>query len=111
MIGIVTILLALPLGFLLRSWQSANVAYAVAYLWAFVYQTLYLLLPSIDGTTGQSFEAGDFPWSYGLVTLTIFAVGFGLVALGHWLRLRRQQSRSGLTGSTNSESDQQVSAR
>lgn len=105
MIGIITILFALPLGFLLRSWQSANMAYAVAYLWAFVYQTLYLLLPSIDGTTGQSFEAGDFPWSYGLVTLTIFIVGFGVVALGHRLRLWHRQSRSSPTGSRNRETE------
>lgn len=109
MIGIVTILLALPLGFLLRSWQSANLAYAVAYLWAFVYQTLYLLLPSLGGATGQSFEAAEFPWSYGLVTLTIFAVGFGLVALGHRLRLWRRRSRSDLTGSRNPERGQRVS--
>jgi len=93
MIGIVTILLALPLGFFLRSVLTANLAYAVAYLWAFVFQTLYLLLPSIDGTTGQSFEAQAFPWAYGLVTLTIFLVGFGLVALGHRLRLRRRREQ------------------
>lgn len=91
MIAIVTILLALPLGFLLGSWMAANLAYAVVYLWAFVFQTLYLLLPSVDGTTGQAFEADAFPWSYGLVTLTVFVGGFGLVALGHWLRNRRRR--------------------
>jgi hypothetical protein len=89
MIGIVTILLALPLGYLLRSWLAANLTYAVVYLWAFVFQTLYLLLPSIDGTTGQTFDPRAFPLSYGLVTAAIFAVGFGLVALGHVLRRRR----------------------
>ncbi|WP_298889751.1 hypothetical protein [uncultured Serinicoccus sp.] len=88
MIGIITILTALPLGFLVGSWLAANLIYAVAYLWAFVFQTLYLLLPSVDGTTGQTFAADVFPWSYGLVTLAIFAFGFGLVALGHRLRIR-----------------------
>ncbi|WP_277455480.1 hypothetical protein [Janibacter sp. DB-40] len=96
MVGIVTILLALPLGFLLGSLLVANLTYALAYLWAFVFQTLYLLLPSLDGTTGLTFEAGVFPWSYGLVTLTILVVGFGLVALGHRLRLRYRPGR-GLT--------------
>lgn len=93
MIAIVTVLLALPLGFFLGSYLAANLTYAVAYLWAFVFQTLYLLLPSVDGSTGQAFEAETFPWSYGLATLTIFVIGFGLVALGHRLRLRRRQDR------------------
>lgn len=92
MIGIITLLTALPLGFLMGSWLAANLIYAVAYLWAFVFQTLYLLLPSVDGTSGPTFEAEVFPWSYGLVTLTIFAIGFGLVALGHRMRIRRQRS-------------------
>lgn len=94
MIGIVTILLALPLGYLLRSWLAANLTYAVAYLWAFVFQTLYLLLPSIDGRTVQTFAADTFPLDYGLVTAAVFGVGFGLVALGHWLRARRQRSEA-----------------
>lgn len=92
MIGVVTLLLALPLGYLLSSWLAANLTYAVAYLWAFVFQTLYLLLPSIDGSTGETFDPGTFPLDYGLVTLAIFGVGFGLVALGHWLRGRRRHS-------------------
>lgn len=93
MIGILTILLALPLGYLMRSWLAANLTYAIVYLWGFVFQTLYLLLPSIDGTTGQTFEATTFPLDYGLVTATIFGVGFALVALGHRLRGRRALRR------------------
>ena len=42
MIAVVTVLLAFPLGYLLRSHLAANVAYAIAYLWAFTFQTLYL---------------------------------------------------------------------
>lgn len=91
MIGIITVLTALPLGFLVGSWLAANLIYAVAYLWTFVFQTLYLLLPSVNGSTGHTFDAAVFPWSYGLVTLSIFAIGFGLVALGHRLRIRRQR--------------------
>ena len=49
MIAVVTVLLAFPLGYLLRSHLAANVAYAIAYLWAFTYQTLYLTLSWVGG--------------------------------------------------------------
>ena len=42
MIAVVTILAAFPLGFFLRNRLAANTAYAIAYLWEFVYQTLGL---------------------------------------------------------------------
>ncbi len=92
MIAVVTVLAAFPLGFFLRSRLAANTTYAIAYLWAFVYQTTYLMLDSIGGGSNPAFVAGDFPWSYGLVTLTIFAVGFGLVSAGHWVRARRRRT-------------------
>lgn len=77
MIAIVTVLLCLPLGWFVRSRLVANTTYAVAYLWAFVFQTLYLSL------AGSAFSAEEFPWSYGLVTAGVFAVGFGLIAGAH----------------------------
>ena len=89
MIAIVTVLLALPAGYFLRSRLAANVVYGLAYLWAFTYQTLYLLLDSLTQRKDAAFGSGSFPLSYGLVTAAIFAVGFGLVSLGHWLRTRR----------------------
>ncbi len=89
MIAIVTILSAFPLGYFIRSRLAANTAYAVAYLWAFVFQTLYLLLGSLNGDSDSAFTVGDFPLSYGVVALSIFGVGFGLVALGHYVRDRR----------------------
>ena len=87
MIAILTVVLALPLGYLARSRLVANTTYAVAYLWAFVYQTLYLQLD------GSAFSPQEFPLSYGLVTAGVFAVGFGLVALGHELSRRRRTRR------------------
>lgn len=90
MIAVVTLLAAFPLGYLLRSHLAANTAYAIAYLWAFAFQTLYLLLDALDpGASAPAFEAGEFPLSYGAVTLGIFAVGFGLVALGRYVAVRR----------------------
>ena len=90
MIAIVTVLAAFPLGYLLRSHLAANTAYAVAYLWAFVFQTLYLLLETLGpDASAPAFEAGTFPLSYGVVALGIFVVGFGLVALGRHVAVRR----------------------
>jgi len=96
MIAVVTVLLAFPLGFFLRSRLAANTAYAVAYLWAFTFQTLYLLLDSIGGGKNPAFTEGKFPWSYGVVTLAIFLAGFAVVSLGQWVRSRRR-SKSAAT--------------
>ena len=92
MIAVVTILAAFALGYFLRSHLAANTAYAIAYLWAFVFQTLYLLLDSLGGGSAPAFEVGAFPWSYGLVTLGILGVGLGLVAAGHRLGQRRRST-------------------
>ena len=89
MIALVTLAAAFPLGYFLRSRLAACTAYAIAYLWAFAYQTLYLLLDSLGESANAAFQPGEPPLSYGVVTLTIFAVGFGLVNLGHWGRDRR----------------------
>lgn len=89
MIAVVTVLLAFPLGYFLKSRLAANTAYAIAYLWAFAFQTLYLLLDSLGGGSAPAFTAGEFPWSYGAVTLAIFLAGFAIVSLGHWFRARR----------------------
>jgi hypothetical protein len=89
MIAVITLLLAFPAGYLLRSRLAANVTYAIAYLWAFGFQTLYLLLDALGGGKNPAFEPGEFPLSYGVVTLVIFGVGFGLVWVGHWVAARR----------------------
>lgn len=80
--------LAVPLGYFVASRLAANTAYAIAYLWAFTFQTLYLLLDSLGDATDPAFEAGGAPWGYGVVTLGIFLAGFALVAVGHRLRER-----------------------
>ena len=97
MIAVITVLLALPAGYLMRSRLAAMTTYAVAYLWAFAFQTLYLLLDSFGGGSHPAFEAGEFPWQYGLVTLLVLGVGIGLVEAGHRIALRR---RAGVVVST-----------
>jgi hypothetical protein len=90
MIAVVTVLLAFPLGYRLRSHFAANTAYAIAYLWAFVYQSMYLVLDAMNDGDMNAVEPQKFPLSYGLVTAAIFAAGFVLVALGHRVGERRR---------------------
>jgi hypothetical protein len=98
-IAVVTVLSAFALGYLLKARAHAMTAYAVAYLWAFVFQTLYLTLDTLSGTSDNpAFETGSFPVGYGLVTLGIFAVGFGLVEAGHRVRARRLTRAALATG-------------
>ncbi len=62
MIAVVTILGAFALGYLMSSRLAANTTYAVAYLWAFTYQTLYLILDSFGGTSANpAFEPSELP--------------------------------------------------
>ncbi|MCW2771671.1 MAG: hypothetical protein JWR27_3104 [Aeromicrobium sp.] len=83
MIAAVTLLLAFPCGYFFRSHLAANTAYAIAYLWAFVFQGLYLTRSWVGGDDSAFPKDPDtLPVSYGIVSLVIFGVGFGLVALG-----------------------------
>ena len=93
MIAIVTVLGAFALGYVFRSRLAAMSTYSFAYLWAFTFQTLYLLLDSLGESASPAFETGEFPLSYGLVTLAIFLVGFGLVEVGHRVARRRRDRR------------------
>ena len=61
MIAIVTILLAFPLGFFLRSHLAANTAYAIAYLWAFVFQGIYLMLETLTESKRPRLRDGRVP--------------------------------------------------
>lgn len=91
MIAIVTVLAAFPLGYFLRSRVVASLVYAVAYLWAFTFQTLYLVLDSFkEGNKDPVFLPDEFPWQYGVVTLAILVVGVGVVEVGHRVGQRRR---------------------
>lgn len=90
MIAVVTVLLAFPLGYALRSHLAANVAYAVAYLWAFTFQGLYLTRMWVGGDDSALPKDPDtLPIAYGVISAAIFAVGFALVAVGHRVAARR----------------------
>lgn len=92
---LIMLLAPLPLGYLVRNRMAAYVAYIALHGFAFTFQTLYLLLGWIDGSTTAF---GPYPHakgseviSYGLVNMAIFAIGLGLVALG--ARLARRRAR------------------
>jgi len=90
MIAIITVLIAFVAGYRCRSRLAANTVYVTAYLWAFMFQTLYLLLDAlVPDSANPAFEPGVFPLSYGLVTLGIFGLGLGLVEAGHRAAARR----------------------
>lgn len=91
MIAAVTILLAFPLGFFLRSHLAANMAYAIAYLWAFTFQSLFLTRMWVGGDDAAFPKDPDtIPVSYGLFCAAAFGAGFGLVALGRRVGRRRR---------------------
>lgn len=94
MIAIIALLVAFPAGWFLASRLAALTLYAVAYLWAFTFQTLYLLLDSLGPTEAPAFAPGEFPLSYGVMTLLVFVVGLALTALGHWAGSRRRRAQS-----------------
>jgi hypothetical protein len=92
MIAAITVLVAFAAGYRFTSRLAANTTYVLAYLWAFVFQTLYLLLDALDPDSADpAFEPGVFPLSYGLVTLAVIGAGLGLVEAGHRLAARRSR--------------------
>lgn len=91
MIAILTILVALPLGLLVRNRLAAYLTYAILFAQVFTFQTAHLVMEWAKGST-EAFAADpglSGSWGYLAFTSTIYAVGFGLITLGHWLRNRR----------------------
>lgn len=91
---LLTILLPLPLGFLLRSRLTAYLVYVAAHAFVFTFQTATLV---IDWVGGDEAAFGPYPvastdavYGYGAVNLVIYLVGLGLVALGHRLGRKRR---------------------
>ena len=91
MIAILTILVALPLGLLVRNRLAAYLIYAILFAQVFTFQTATLMMEWVKGST-EAFPADPTKGSFGYLafTSTIYAVGFGLITLAHWLRNRRR---------------------
>jgi hypothetical protein len=91
---IVMLLAPFPIGFLVRNRMAAFLAYIALNGFVFTVQTLTLL---VEWVGGKSQAFGPYPAgsnseviAYAVVNLVIFAVGLGLVYLGHRLGTRRR---------------------
>jgi hypothetical protein len=106
-----TILVAFPLGLVIRSRGAALLAYLIAELFVFTFQTLDVLLNWLAGDSGigganafgPSPDALPLHYSeseviaYGVVNLIILLAGTGLVLLGHRIRARRGAAKNAVT--------------
>ena len=88
---IVTLVVALPIGFFFRHRLSAVVAFVAVHSFVYSFQSTELVREWVGG------DDSAFPknpktvaWSYALVTALIYAVGFALVLLGSRLGARRR---------------------
>ncbi|MFB4300977.1 hypothetical protein [Actinomadura sp. NTSP31] len=86
---IVTLVVAFPLGFFVRSRGTAYVAYIAVHSFVFSFQNTELVR-EWSGGDHSAFpkDPGAVPWSYVLANVAIYAAGFGLVTLGHAVRTR-----------------------
>jgi hypothetical protein len=103
MIAVLTILIAVPIGYLVRSRLAGNVAYGLAFAHVFTLQTAVLVMDWANGgasTFPHSDNMLTASVSYLVVTTAIYAAGFGLVAVGHLLRQRRETRRGAMALST-----------
>lgn len=100
MIAILTLLLAFPLGLVVRNRLSAMLAYVSIYLWAYTFQTAYLIRAWVEGDTSAFPRPADIGLEYGVVTGAMFAAGCGLVALGHRVATRRRERRAAFAAPT-----------
>jgi hypothetical protein len=94
MIAILTVIVALPLGLLVRNRLAAYLIYAILFAQVFTVQTANLVMEWVKGSTA-AFAAepaanGESVLGYLAFTSLIYAIGFGLITLGHWLRNRRR---------------------
>ena len=90
------LLLPFPVGFFVRNRLAAFVIYIAAQSFVFTFQTMELLREWVRGSTAAfPAKVTNFDtFSYGIVNLLIFAVGLGLVWLGHRLASKRRNSHT-----------------
>ena len=108
---IFTVLVALPVGLLVRNRGAALLAYLIADLFVFTLQTLDVLLNWMAGQGGLADAQAFGPnpeglplqfsqsevFAYGVVNLVIMSAGVGLVLLGHRIRARRHAAKNVVT--------------
>jgi hypothetical protein len=94
---ITVILVAFPLGYLVRDRLTSYVAFIAIHAFVFSFQSMELTREWVGGDTSAFPKSShSVPWSYGVVNALIYALGFGLVTLGHWLAARRRTRAVGV---------------
>jgi hypothetical protein len=96
-IAVLTLLVAVPIGWSVRDRVAAYLVYGLLMSHVFTFQTANLLMEWVDGSTTAFPRDGGTTladtWPYLLVTSLVYAAGLGLVALGRWLRARHDGRR------------------
>lgn len=96
-----TILIAFPLGFLIRQRGTAVISFVLANSFLFTFQTAFLVMKWVDGDEhafgdrGRDWSTEQSAQFYSYVVLNglIIAAGIGLVVLGHKIRAGRNAKR------------------
>lgn len=94
MIALLTILIALPLGYFCNKRSTAYLVYIAAFAQVYTFQTATLVMEWVNGsaaaftpTKSQKVLGGST--DYLVVTSLVYVIGMGLVWFGSWLRARR----------------------
>lgn len=94
MIALLTILVAIPLGYFCTRRSTAYLIYIAAFAQVYTFQTASLLMEWVNGsaaafpqTKSQNVLGGSS--GYLVFTSLVYAIGIGLVWVGSWLRARR----------------------
>lgn len=99
MIAILTLVVALPLGYLVRSRLAAYLAFGLAFAHLYTFQTASLVMEWVNGadaafpqTDSEQLLGGTL--GYFAFTTLVYAAGLALVTAGHHLRVRAERRRS-----------------
>jgi hypothetical protein len=88
---IVTLLVAVPIGYFVRGRVVAFLAFVAVHSFVFTFQSMELTREWVGGDNSAYPKSPKvIAWSYGVVNLVIYAGGFGLVILGGRLARRRR---------------------
>lgn len=99
MIAILTVLVALPLGYLVRNRTAAYLAFGLAFAHIYTFQTASLVMEWVNGADA-AFPQSDATallggtLGYFAFTTVVYAAGFALVTAGQRLRARSERRRS-----------------
>jgi hypothetical protein len=90
---ITTLLVAVPIGYFIRDRLVAFLTLVAVHSFVFTFQSMELVREWVGGDhSAYPKSPKAIPWSYGVVNLIIYAIGFGLVILGGRLAARRRRT-------------------